>query len=476
MSNTIFIKESNLNSREVVYVKGPENSVQRLNASLNPRNNFLKQIIKDVLLPQGYPDTVSKDYKPYQLWDTVQAFCSTITNTLSTRAILQGVGVGDEAASSVSAAITWIFKDGVGMVSRILFAWISGGRLDGDCKKWRLFADIMNDVAICTEIFLLPLFKDHALEILCISTSVKGIVGVAGGATRASITQHQAIKNNTADVSAKDGSQETCVNLIASVVGILFLKFCGDSSLTVWNVFFILTVMHLYANYRAVRALKINKFNTERLNYVIKEYLLNGNIALPEDANRNESVLLGTGISSKKLCGCSIKLGYSIEKLTKLEQLYPFELQLLTHLYRKRKYLIIVSMKSQEIYVLLQKNVSTPELLEAYFHAVIQGITASYVLNRKLTILQKNNIRGPFTLLHRIMKSIETNLNGVQNRKRIDADVTIHVDNIATNEVNEFVNALPKIGWNIDDSYLYVGDWRASWKDTLTAASDENIY
>ena len=54
-------------------------------------------------------------------------------------------------------------------------------------------------------------------------------MGVAGGATRASITQHQAIKGNMADVSAKDGSQETCVNLIASIVGIVLLTLFNDS-------------------------------------------------------------------------------------------------------------------------------------------------------------------------------------------------------------------------------------------------------
>ena len=32
-------------------------------------------------------------------------------------------------------------------------------------------------------------------------------MGVAGGATRAALTQHQARCNNMADVSAKDGSQ-----------------------------------------------------------------------------------------------------------------------------------------------------------------------------------------------------------------------------------------------------------------------------
>jgi len=36
---------------------------------------------------------------------------------------------------------------------------------------------------------------------------MQAVVGVAGGATRAALTQHQARRNNMADVSAKDGSQ-----------------------------------------------------------------------------------------------------------------------------------------------------------------------------------------------------------------------------------------------------------------------------
>lgn len=35
-------------------------------------------------------------------------------------------------------------------------------------------------------------------------------MGVAGGATRAAMTQHQARRDNMADVAAKDGSQVRC--------------------------------------------------------------------------------------------------------------------------------------------------------------------------------------------------------------------------------------------------------------------------
>lgn len=36
---------------------------------------------------------------------------------------------------------------------------------------------------------------------------VQSLVGVAGGATRAALTLHQARRDNMADISAKDGSQ-----------------------------------------------------------------------------------------------------------------------------------------------------------------------------------------------------------------------------------------------------------------------------
>lgn len=36
-------------------------------------------LFKRIFLPHGYPDSVSSDYITYQIWDTAQAFCSTIT-------------------------------------------------------------------------------------------------------------------------------------------------------------------------------------------------------------------------------------------------------------------------------------------------------------------------------------------------------------------------------------------------------------
>lgn len=64
--------------------------------------------------------------------------------------------------------------------------------MDTDCKKWRLTADIINDLALCLELLLgIAAFKNYGSTFLCASAMMKAIVGVAGGATRAAITQHQ---------------------------------------------------------------------------------------------------------------------------------------------------------------------------------------------------------------------------------------------------------------------------------------------
>lgn len=64
--------------------------------------------------------------------------------------------------------------------------------MDTQCKKWRLRADAINDLAIFIELLLsIPYVRQFSLVVLSFSSCAKSIVGVAGGATRAALTQHQ---------------------------------------------------------------------------------------------------------------------------------------------------------------------------------------------------------------------------------------------------------------------------------------------
>uniref|UniRef100_A0A8B9M3H6 Zgc:162613 n=1 Tax=Astyanax mexicanus TaxID=7994 RepID=A0A8B9M3H6_ASTMX len=270
-----------------------------------------------VFLPQGYPESVSEDYLQYQFWDTLQAFSSSLSGTLATQASLRGVGVGNQEATVAAATITWLLRDGTGMLGRILFAWLKGSKLDSEAKKWRLFADILNDLAMFMEIAA-PHFPPFFTLIVCIAGIFKSIVGVAGGATRAALTVHQARRNNMADISAKDGSQETLVNLAGLLVTI---KLTLTSCLLTFILFFLFTALHLFANYKAVRSVIMETLNEARLSIVLQQYLLDGRILSPAEANQREPVFLGgpaelqlalknntksylIGVQNRRVCVC----------------------------------------------------------------------------------------------------------------------------------------------------------------------------
>uniref|UniRef100_A0A8C0GB37 RUS family member 1 n=1 Tax=Chelonoidis abingdonii TaxID=106734 RepID=A0A8C0GB37_CHEAB len=243
-----------------------------------------------VFLPQGYPESVSQDYLPYQIWDTVQAFASSITGALATQAVLKGVGVGDQTSTVAAATVTWILKDGTGMLGRILFAWMKGSKLDCDAKQWRLFADGLNDLAIFMEI-LAPAFPACFTLIICTSGFFKCIVGVAGGATRAALTMHQARRDNMADVSAKDGSQETLVNLAGLLVSLLLIPLVTDRLQLTYTLYGLFTALHLYANYRAVRAVCMETLNRARLRLALRHFLCQGWVPTPAHANPREPLV-----------------------------------------------------------------------------------------------------------------------------------------------------------------------------------------
>uniref|UniRef100_H3DBS7 RUS family member 1 n=1 Tax=Tetraodon nigroviridis TaxID=99883 RepID=H3DBS7_TETNG len=277
---------------------------------------------QSVFLPQGYPDSVSSDYLQYQFWDTLQAFSSSLSGTLATRASLRGVGVGNQQATVAAATTTWLLKaDGTGMCGRILFAWLKGTKLDSEAKKWRLFADILNDIAMFMDI-LAPYFPAFFTLIMCVSGVFKSLVGVAGGATRAALTVHQARRDNMADISAKDGSQETLVNLAGLLVSLALVSFVADNAALTLSLFFLFTVLHLFANYKAVRSVVMETLNEARLSIVLQEYLKDGRMLSPLEANQREPVLM----EFKKTV--PIKLGVRLQEIVQSSEELKFALKL----------------------------------------------------------------------------------------------------------------------------------------------------
>ncbi|CAM9677065.1 unnamed protein product, partial [Phaeothamnion confervicola] len=137
-------------------------------------------------------------------------------------------------------------------------------RFGTNIKTWRLFADGVNDLGITLEL-LAPLYPRRFLAIICLASVFKAMCGVAAGATNAAITEHWALRNNIADIGAKTGAQHTVVTLAGLLLGIWFARFANASAGGVWASYSVLTALHLFANYRAMRTLALRSLNPARL-------------------------------------------------------------------------------------------------------------------------------------------------------------------------------------------------------------------
>ncbi|KAM4024068.1 RUS family member 1 [Anomaloglossus baeobatrachus] len=371
-------------------------------------------LLQTLFLPHGFPDSVSQDYLEYQLWDTLQAFSSSVTGSLATHALLRGSGVGDSSATVTAATITWILRDGTGMIGRILFAWMKGSRLDCDAKRWRLFADVLNDLAIFMEI-LAPVFPSCFTLTVCTAGVFKCIVGVAGGATRAALTVHQARRDNMADVCAKDGSQETLVNLAGLLVSLLIVPLVSDSLWATYLLFFLLTCLHLYANYRAVGSVIMETLNQSRLAIVLDHFLLEGQILSPAEANPKEPLLPGLGTQVSVDVG--VPLSAVISSVSQLELLKKGNDCL---------YLLGWRRDSGRIAVVLHERAGSVDVIRSVLHAEI--------LHRKTSCSDPARY------------SVLAETHGYVNRMFPD-----------------FCHGLRAAGWLTDRNLLDSDDWRANW-------------
>ncbi|XP_019295048.2 RUS family member 1 isoform X1 [Panthera pardus] len=384
-----------------------------------------------VFLPQGFPDSVSPDYLPYQLWDSVQAFASSLSGSLATHAVLLGIGVGNAKASVSAATATWLVKDSTGMLGRIIFAWWKGSKLDCNAKQWRLFADILNDVAMFLEI-MAPIYPIFFTITICTSNLAKCIVSVAGGATRAALTMHQARRNNMADVSAKDSSQETLVNLAGLLVSLLMLPLVSDCPGFSLGCFFFLTALHIYANYRAVRALVIETLNEGRLRLVLKHFLQRGEVLGPTSANQMEPLWTGFWPSQ------SLSLGVPLHRLTSS----VFDLQQLVEGHQE-PYLLHWDLSQNQVQVVLSQMAGPETILRAATHGlVLEALQGDGPLPRGLEELRNQVRAGP-----------------EKDNWVIVRDTHQVLDKLFP----KFLKGLQDAGWKTEKHQLEVDEWRATW-------------
>ncbi|CAM9093329.1 unnamed protein product [Ectocarpus sp. 6 AP-2014] len=236
--------------------------------------------LMNTFLPAGYPGSVRPEYLRYRCWDILQDLSSHLRGVLATQAVLEGMGVGRAGSTPLAATLQWMARDGASMIGGLLFTSVASANFGVNIKTWRLFADTSNDIGLALEMLApLPAFREGGrfLRLICIASVFKAACGVAGGATGAAITEHWAIDNNIADIGAKNGAQHTVASLLGLGLSVWFARAVSvggsASGSRVWGWYAVLTLVHLLANYAAMRTLALRSLNPTRASLLVTEYL-----------------------------------------------------------------------------------------------------------------------------------------------------------------------------------------------------------
>ncbi|KAF2142402.1 uncharacterized protein K452DRAFT_270038 [Aplosporella prunicola CBS 121167] len=345
------------------------------------RKTRLEQLL-DVFLPAGYPQSVTEDYLEYQIYDSLQAFSSSIAGLLSSRAVLEGVGVGDASASPTAALLLNVLQESMGRIVTILFAHKLGTSLEPECKMYRLAADVFNDTAMLLDC-VSPVFPRPArVLVLSFASVLRALCGVAAGSSKASLSAHFAKQQNLGELNAKDSSQETIISLMGMLAGSVVVSWVS-SPLATWLTMLLLLSVHLGTNYAAVRAVSMRSLNRQRANIVMSHAIVHDKILTPQQVSQRERVFERDGVlrwTDDQIIGrCKIgvklqdivgRLGPSHER-TRAVQTDSTRLSALFKVYQHESYILWFDMARSEALIALKHGCTPVTQLQAWTQALL---------------------------------------------------------------------------------------------------------
>lgn len=425
--------------------------------------------LETTFLPAGYPDSVTPDYLTYQVFDTLQALCSTITGTLSTRAVLKGVGVGDATATAMSGTVSWLLRDGAGMIGRILFASVVASDLDHDAKRWRLAADVTNDIDMFINILSEHVAREYFVYLGCVSSLFFAVTGTAGGATRTSLTRHFSVSGfSVADLSAKEGNQETAVNLIGMFIGMGVAYVVPQSFAATFSVVLLFTILHLVANYLGVKSLILEYLNENRLVICLDHFLMRNIKNHGHQSKKTRHLLLPTPIEmrsfenvvfpGKRIATGGIKIGVSLRDLLGDDRGSSANVQQAIESLNTKGYYCAAKRGEGDAYGIVLANTKS---------------TSSATSDDDDCVLMKRIFLG---YVECVVQSCEEKMKNNKKGKDADQEYSHEQIHILKTNPGRFLEELKSAGWRVDRFQLRVDDWRVSFlEEDDTEDEDKKI-
>lgn len=295
IESDFFENEKNDKSQKTIYFDDGNSKQSNSSTSQSTfQTKFnLKKWIRKVYFPENYPDSVGENFGKYSGWLMIQNTVGSAAYVLSTSALLTSVvGLSSTTALPLAATINWVLKDGLGSFGMILYAAYYGRGFDLDCKRTKFRADVLFNIGVFLEL-LTPLVPQLFLPLASVANVAKGIGGLSAGASKAAINKTLALKDNLGDITAKLYSQGITAYLLGMMLGIQLTIFLSSTTslAPAWLAFSLLTTIHLYSSYKALKFIQINHLSQQKILFLLDDFLKTKQISSIKKISEKEKII-----------------------------------------------------------------------------------------------------------------------------------------------------------------------------------------
>ncbi|KAG7362982.1 Vitamin B6 photo-protection and homoeostasis domain containing protein [Nitzschia inconspicua] len=229
----------------------------------------IKRTVDHSFVPQG----VNPSYYTYMKWRIMQRFINSNLHVLGTQSLIMGLGLKSSSSLGVSAALTWVLKDALGKLTRLVWASRMGRRFDSDAKRWRFRASLVYALGNYLEIVT---YINPALFLLwaTAANSCKQVAMLTSSATRTALYNsfRDGKRENIADITAKGEAQIAVVDLIGIWFGVSLSKVVGTSVRSVLCTYVVLQVVEIFLLFQEIRSVQFTVMNFERMAQVVETF------------------------------------------------------------------------------------------------------------------------------------------------------------------------------------------------------------
>ena len=207
-----------------------DENIDNSSSSSSSSSSFTSQFraqFKRIFLPDGFPNTVSRDYLPWLKWQMLSLFFRDVLEVLSAQSLLVAVGMDvnqANAAAPVAGAAKWVLKDGTGGLATLALGALNTKKFDENPKFFWSTANSLEDVSRAMEL-LTPLFPSHFLLIAGTATFVRS-AALTGRSSliNGTFMTHFSRNENAGDIRTKLEVQGRWLQIAALPVGIALFR------------------------------------------------------------------------------------------------------------------------------------------------------------------------------------------------------------------------------------------------------------